>query len=396
MKQHYPNQIFYNTFLVSIITCLFAGCGITTVKPTSTKTTTTTTTTTVSTDTLPSFYAPAGLAIDATGNIYVADYGNNLIRKITPAGVVSTIAGTGSEGAVNATGTKASFNGPKGIAIDKAGNLYVADSGNDLIREITPAGVVTTLAGVLSNGSTSTTTTVDSLFFGPAGVAVDAAANVYVADSGNGLIRKVTQAGVVTNIAGSANSLTASAVFDNPTGLAIDGSGNIYVANYLFNTISLINSAGTVSTFAGTGTAGYTDGPAASAAFYFPNSVALDKSNNVYVADGINNVIRKITPSGIVSTLAGSGTAGAVDSTGTLASFNGPTGLAVDASGNVYVADSNNNKIRKITPAGKVTTIAGNGEYGSRNGIAVAYRNTKLVKVASANMLNTLFQKPVR
>jgi len=182
--------------------------------------------------------------------------------------------------------------------------------------------------------------------------------------------------------------------FNNPTGVTLDASGNVYVANYLNNTILIINPAGTTSIFAGSasGQQGSANGPAASATFYFPNSVAADASGNVYVADGINNLIRKITSGGIVSTFAGDGLAGAVDSTGTNASFNGPAGLAVDAAGNVYVADSDNNLIRKITPAGVVTTIAGNGQQGAKNGIAIAHRNKKLIKINSKNTLNLLYR----
>jgi len=315
-------------------------------------------------DTLPTFYAPTGIALDAAGNIYIADYGNDLIRKITAAGMVSTYAGSGMLGSLNGSIAIASFNEPTGIALDISGNLYVADAGNNCIRKITTAGMVSTLAGTdstgMADGPAATAT-----FFGPAGVTLDAANNVYVADAGNNLVRMITPSGTVSTIAG------LNGEFANPTGIAINTKGNLFVANYLDNTIMQI-SAGTISVFAGSGQQGAANGPAASATFYFPNNVAVDASGNVYVADGINNLIREITPAGIVSTLAGSGIAGAADGTGTAASFNGPSGLAVDAQGAVYVADTNNNLIRKITAAGVVTTIAGTGAEGSRNGKAFA------------------------
>lgn len=343
-------------------------------------------------DTLPSFYSPTGVAVDTAGNIYVADYGNNLIRKISPQGIVSTLAGSGTQGQINATGTLASFNQPTGIAVDASGNVYVGDSGNDRVRLITPAGVVTTLAGSDSTGYTDGPGAT-AAFFHPEGVAVDKSGNVYVADSGNGLVRKVAPNGTVSTFAGNSIGTTAANVFNNPTGVAIDGSGSVFVANFINNNILKITAGGVVNVFAGSGTAGADNGQDTTATFSFPNSVAIDADNNVYVADGVNNLIRKITSNGLVSTFAGSGIAGAVDSTGTNASFNGPSGLAVDATGNVYVADTNNNLIRKITPDGIVTTVAGSGESGAKNGQAVARRNTKIVSVATKRKLPVFYPR---
>jgi sugar lactone lactonase YvrE len=376
MKPYPVKHLFYTALFLFVMACFFTSCFKTGIKPVQKFPTSSKTADSIAAaDTLPSFYSPTGLALDAAGNIYVADYGNNLIRKITPAGIVSTFAGSGVQGSVNATGLLASFNQPKGVAVDASGNVYVADSGSSLIRKITSAGVVTTFAGT------------DSTFFSPSGIAVDAANNVYVADTGNDLIRKITPAGTVSILAGTPSTGVSNSVFDNPTGLAVDATGNVFVANYLDNVISEINPAGIVTTFAGSGQQGANNGPDTAATFYFPNNVAVDANSNVYVADGVNNLIRKITPAGVVSTLAGSGAAGAADSTGIAASFNGPTGVAVDAVGNVYVADSNNNLIRKITPAGVVSTIAGNGEAGSRNGKAVAYHNSKVLSNPANNLL---------
>ncbi len=352
----------------------------------------------VAIDSLPSFSSPAGIAIDAAGNLYVADYGNNLIRKITPAGVVSTLAGSGYQGKIDATGNLASFNRPAGITIDASGNLFVADAGNNRIRKVTSAGAVSTIAGSDSTGALNGVG-INATFFGPVGVTVDASDNIFVADAGNDLIRKINSAGTVSTFAANVTSTTGTATptsFNNPTGVAADGSGNIYVANYLSNDILFVNSSGNVSLFAGADTLfGANNGPANSATFYFPNSVTVDGTGNIYVADGVNNLIRKITPGGAVSTLAGSGFAGAVDSTGTAASFNGPAGLAVDAAGNVYVADANNNLIRKITPAGVVTTVSGNGQSGAKNGVAVACRNRRRILNVSKNIFNLhLKQKP--
>lgn len=349
-------------------------------------------------DTLPSFNSPSGVAVDAAGNIYVADFGNNLIRKITPGGVVSTFAGSGNQGKIDGTASLASFKEPSGITADASGNLFIADAGNDLIRKITAAGVVSTIAGGDTTGFVNGTG-LNSPFFDPIGITVDASGNLYVADAGNNQIRLITSGGMVTTFASNDTTGALPAPhFNNPTGVAIDASGNVYTANYLNNNILIINPAGTVNIYAGSpiGLPGANDGPAGSATFYLPNSVAVDAAGNVYVADGVNNLIRKITPAGVVSTLAGSGVPGAIDSTGVAASFNGPAGLAVDAAGNVYVADSNNNLIRKITPAGVVTTIAGNGEQGEKNGVAVAYRNRRQIKSSARNVFNLLYKQKLR
>ncbi len=320
--------------------------------------------TTDSTSTI-TFSSPDDVAVDAAGNLYVADYGNNLIRKITPAGVVSTLAGSGTIGAVNATGTLASFNGPSGIAVDAAGNIYVADSGNNLIRKITSAGIVTTLAGTTIKADTSNTVTSEPVFLGPSGVAVDASGNVYVANSGYNTICMVSPAGVVTTLAGSGNSgaddgTGAAATFNNPTGVAVDGSGNVYVADFLNSLIRKITPGGVVTTLAGSrDSVGSVNGTGSAALFYFPNSLTVDAAGNVYVADDINNLIREVSPTGVVTTVAGSGAKGSANGLGAAASFNDPSGIAIDATGNLYIADADNNLIRKINSAGLVTNVAG-------------------------------------
>jgi len=320
--------------------------------------------TTDSTTTTTLFSSPADVAVDALGNLYVADYWNNRIQKITSAGVVSTLAGTGNIGSINGIGKLASFNGPSGVAVDGGGNVYVADSGNNLIRKITADGTVSTLAGTVVAVDTSNTITNAPLFSGPSGVAVDASGNVYVADAGNNRICVVSPSGVTRTLAGkgsagSNNGASASATFDNPTGVAVDISGNVYVADLLNNMIRKISPTGVVSTLAGNGSIGSKDGIDTAARFYFPNSLTADASGNVYVTDDINNLIRKIAPDGTVTTLAGSGVAGAQNGIGTAASFSDPAGITVDASGNLYVADANNNLIRKMTPDGTVSTLAG-------------------------------------
>ena len=298
------------------------------------------------------FDSPSGVAVDGAGNVYVADQANHRIRKITTSGVVSTLAGSGTPGYTDGTGTSAKFSSPTGVAVDGAGNVYVADLSNHRIRKITALGVVSTLAGSGASGYTDGTGT-SAKFSYPNGVAVDGAGNVYVADYFNHRIRKITTSGVVSTLAGSASGYAdgtgTSAQFSYPTGVAVDGAGNVYVADYNNHRIRKITTSGVVSTLAGSGTPGYTDGTGTSAKFSSPTGVAVDGAGNVYVADYNNHRIRKITASGVVSTLAGGGKAGYTDGTGTSAKFYYPIGVAVDGAGNVYVGDQYNHRIRKIT-----------------------------------------------
>lgn len=286
-------------------------------------------------------------------------------------GQTSTFAGTGSAGSANGTGTSASFNQPLGATVDASGNIYVAEGGSHLIRKITPASVVTTFAGSGTQGFANGTGTGAS-FYHPVGLAADASGNIYVADEDNNMIRKITPAGVVTTLAGSGaqgstDGAAASATFYYPCGVAVDGSGNVYVADAFNNKIRKI-SGGVVSTLAGSGTASSVDGTGTGATFNQPFSVVTDASGNVYVTDRVGAKIRKVTPAGVVTTLAGSGTASYADGTGTVASFNAPTGLGIDKAGNLYVTDEANNRIRKVTSAGVVTTLSGTGAQGSMNG----------------------------
>jgi sugar lactone lactonase YvrE len=311
------------------------------------------------TGTAASFNYPNGVAVDASGNVYVGGAYNYRIRKITAAGVVTTLAGSGTQGSANGTGTAASFNLPSGVAVDASGNVYVADADNNRIRKITAAGVVTTLAG--STYGFVNGTGMAARFSSPTGVAVDASGNVYVADQYSHSIRKVTSAGVVTTLAGngnqgSANGTSTAASFNVPTGVAVDASGNMYVADQVNHRIRKITAAGVVTTLAGN-TEAFADGTGTAASFAYPNGVAVDASGNVYVGDYPNHRIRKITAAGVVTTLAGSNQ-GSANGTGTAASFNYPNGVAVDASGNVYAADQGNHRIQKVAQTGYSITPA--------------------------------------
>lgn len=302
------------------------------------------------------FAFPTGVAVDQSGNIFVADVGNHKIRKITPGGVVSTLAGSGKEGFADGTGSEAIFSQPNGLAIDEMGNIYIAEFSGNRIRKISPEGVVTTLAGSGKAGFADGTG-VEATFNALEGIAVDSKGGVYVTDSKNHKIRKITQDGVVTTIAGSgkaggADGAGAAASFNLPIGVAVDSGSNIYVCDTDNHKIRKITPNGVVTTIAGSGKAGAEDGNSSVASFNQPLGIAVDGMGNIYVTEDKNHKIRKITPNGFVSTLAGSGKAGAEDGYGTTASFNIPFGVAVDQFGTVYVSDAQNNKIRKIYQSG--------------------------------------------
>ena len=312
------------------------------------------------------FYIASGVAIDSGGNVYVAEYGADVVSKITPAGVVSIFAGSYNiSGFADGTGSAARFNSPRGVATDSSGNVYVADTNNSAIRKITPAGLVSTFVVFGSSDLTS--------------VETDSSGNLYVADEFNNTISKITPAAMVTtlaglNISGSADRTGPAAQFSFPYGVATDSSRNVYVADKNNYTIRKITPTGVVSTFAGTaGSSGSADGTGSAARFVSPAGVAIDSSGNVYVAD--ESTIRKITPAGVVSTFAGlAGSYGSMDGTGSAALFRrGISGVATDSSGNVYVADTGNYTIRKITPVGVVSTFAGTVlSSGSMDGTGAA------------------------
>lgn len=298
------------------------------------------------------FNVPIGIACDAVGNVYVADAGNYKIRKIAPSGLVSTFAGSGAAGAVNGTGASASFNFLKSLVCDAQGNLYVTDGSQ--IRKISPAGVVSTLAGLAytqgaTNGSAAVAT-----FNSPGNLAIDAAGNIYVADYGNNMIRKVTQAGVVstyagTGVAGMTDGYATGATFNGPAGLAFDAAGTLYVADRNNCLIRKVTPGGVaVITISGTSVPGVLNGNGTSASFDHPDGLAIDGSGNLYIADTFNNLIRLMTPDGHVSSFAGTGSTGVINGAGDMATFSTPRQIAIDAGGPIYVTDMTH-QIRKIS-----------------------------------------------
>ena len=305
---------------------------------------------------------PTCIAIDTHGNVYIADQFNKRIRKVTTTGIISTVAGNGIRGYSGDSGqaTAAELNYPSGITVDDSGNIFIADFYNYRIRKVTTKGIIYTIAGDSTQGYSGDggAATAAELSY-PSGVALDAKGNIYIADMGNNRIRIVNKAGVINTIAGNGNSgysgdggLATAAELNSPYGLTVDIFGNIYIADNLNNRIRKINNAGIISTIAGNGTAGYSgDGIVATMAeLYSPFGVSVDSLGDIYIADEINNRIRKINSTGIISTIAGNGTQGYSGDGGpaTAAEINSPPGVAVDASGNIYIADYGNQRVRKI------------------------------------------------
>jgi streptogramin lyase len=340
-------------------------------------------------------YWPEGIAVGVNGNLYVADNYENTIRKVMPVGtnwVVTTIAGTaGNSGGKDGTNGMAQFSEPLGITADGIGNLYVADYGNNSIRKITPVGtnwVVSTIAGTANGGSADGTNS-GAQFNEPSGITVDTNGIVYVADAFNSTIRKLTQTGtnwVVTTIAGtaqsygSANGTNAAARFNGPSSITVDRLGNLYVADTVNSTLRIVSPVGTnwvVTTIAGqVGNSGSTDGTNLAAQFNNPYGITVDGSGNLFVADTYNQTIRKVSPAGtnwVVSTLAGvadGSNGGSADGMGANALFSYPFGIAVDGSGSLYVGDTFNGTIRQGRIAAALSLMIG---FSAPNSVVVSW-----------------------
>jgi sugar lactone lactonase YvrE len=330
---------------------------------------------------------PWGVAVDGAGNLFIADTSNNRIRKVTVDGIITTVAGTGTRGFSGDGGpaTSAQLSVPEGVAVDGAGNLFIAEFNNQRIRKVTAAGIITTVAGTGISGFSGDGGPATSARSSSAnGVVVDGAGNLFIAD-GNNRIRKVTAAGIITTVAGTGilgfsgdGGPATSAQLSFPYGVAVDGAGNLFIADTGNNRIRRVTAAGIITTVAGNGVPGYSGdgGPATSAQVPDPLGVAVDGAGNLFIADSEHTVtkfgnshIRKVTPAGIITTVAGttfgfSGDGGPATS----AQLDGSSGLAVDGAGNLYIADSLNNRIRKVGSDGIITTVAGGGPGGLGDG----------------------------
>jgi streptogramin lyase len=300
---------------------------------------------------------PMGLAVAADGTVYVTDTYQHTIRKITPSGVVTTLAGSpATPGSQDGPGPAARFNHPVGLAIASSGLLYVADVDNQLIRSVTPEGVVRTVAGLAGSKGSADGSAATARFHSPYGVVLGREGELYVADTDNQTIRKITATGDVSTVAGMpgrkgyADGPGSQAQFNHPSGIALAPDGTLYVADDDNQVIRTVTPTGGVTTLAGTaGKKGFTEGAAATARFHAPTTIAVAASGTVYVADYINSVIRQITPQGQVSTFAGQFKGwGHLDGSVEEARFKFPFGVAVGPTGWVYVADSGSRTIRIV------------------------------------------------
>jgi sugar lactone lactonase YvrE len=313
------------------------------------------------------FSFPGSIAISNAGTLVVGDSSNDNFQSISSTGSVSILAGaSGQAGSTDGIGSAALFNQPAGVVFDTDGRYYAADTSNGLIRRIAADGTVTTIAGMANTRGNADGTGSAASFSSPTGIAA-LGSTLYVADAMNNTIRTVTTAGVVTTLAGSAgqtghdDGTGTAARFNHPSGVAVDASGNVFVTDSTNNTIREITPPGVVTTLAGlAGIAGHDDGTGMNALFNNPTGIALDASGNLYVADTGNSSIRKITPTGVVTTFAGLPTAADLqDGAGTAARFDHPLALVIDAgSANLFVADTGNAAIRKIALDGTVSTLA--------------------------------------
>jgi uncharacterized protein (TIGR03437 family) len=308
---------------------------------------------------------PTGVAVDGSGNIYIADSFNNRIRVAQAGGNIKTFAGNGvySYAGDGGAATSAQLNSPQAVAVDSSGNYYIADAGNNVVREVSAAGVITTVAGNGTAGmGTDGSAATSAPLSGPQGLALDSSGILYIADTGNSRVLKVSGGTIATVAGGAATSTQLYA----PVGLAFDAAGNLYIADTDNNVVRKL-AKGTLSTVAGNGQQGYSgDGGVATAAqLSYPQGVALDRAGNLYITDTLNYAIRMVTPAGNISTAAGTGVGG-YSGDGGLASnaqLSYPTGIAVDGGGEVYFSDAGA-AVRKIFSDGTIGTIAGNGVIG--------------------------------
>ena len=311
-----------------------------------------------------------GVAVDSAGNLYIADTYNNRIRKVSN-GVITTVAGNGTRfGGDNGPAMSAQLHDPEGVAVDSAGNLYIADTGNNRIRKVSN-GVITTAAG---NGTTGFSgdngPAASAELYSPGGVVADSAGNLYIGDTNNNRIRKVSN-GVITTVAGDGtygfsgdNGPATSAELHAPWGVAVDSASNLYISDFLNSRIRKVSN-GVITTVAGNGANGFRNGPATSAELYYPLGVAVDSAGNLYIADTNNNRVRKVS-NGAITTVAGNGDCCSYigdNGPATSAELSSPRGVAVDSAGNLYIADTGNSRIRKVSD-GVITTVAGNGTGG--------------------------------
>jgi sugar lactone lactonase YvrE len=339
-------------------------------------------------------YHPYGVTFDAFGNFYIPDTDNNRIRKVTTNGIITTFAGNGTTGTYPCSAcyggdggqaTAAELNRPQNIAIDVFNNVYIADQNNSRIRKVDTAGIITTIAGNGTAGySGDGGQAINANLSFPSFITFDALGNLYIADWSNYCIRKVNTLGIIETVAGGGScgssycgdgGQATSAEFSNPEGIAFDAAGNLYITDAGNNNIRMVNTSGIINTIAGNGTIGYSGdgGQATNAQLFNPIGVALDDSSNLYIADANNDVIRRVNKNGIITTIVGNGIHGygGDGNIATTAELYEPAGVAIDVAGNLYIADFDNYRIRKVTNVGQ----AGIQQVTNINDEVIVYPN---------------------
>ena len=321
------------------------------------------------------------VAVDAAGNLYIADTFDNRVRKVVPSGVISTVAGTGTPGFGGDGGPAAAaqLNWPKGVAVDRTGNLYVADVNNQRIRRISTAGIISTVvgngtAGYSGDGGSAVSAQLNLIagFDTPQGVAVDTAGTLYIADTLNQRIRKVSPEGVIRTIAGSGQrgfggdgGAALNAALNFPVSVTVDTAGTVYFSDANNSRVRRISPNGVINTVAGGGGQGFggDNGAGAISKLFWPHGLAVDHGGNLLIVDSGNQRVRKLTPDGMITTIIGSGTGGFAGDGGpaVAAALSNPGGLAIDTAGNIFIGDSNNGRVRKVTLDGVISTVAGTG-----------------------------------
>jgi uncharacterized protein (TIGR03437 family) len=322
--------------------------------------------------------SPEGVAVDSSGNVFIGEMAGRL-RKVSPAGILSTVAGSGGYRFAGDGGpaTSASLNGTWGVAVDGAGDLYISDQTNQRVRKVNSSGIINTVAGnggtgFSGDGAAATSAEINT----PYGIGADTTGNLFIADNGNQRIRRVAANGTISTVAGNGTKgfsgdggPAASASLNSPRSVVADSSGSFYFADDLNGRVRKVTPDGVIQTVAGGGTNSPGDGGPATSASLGPYGVALDAAGNLYIADAGLASVRKVTPAGIISTVAGNSCRSSCalgDGGPALSgSLNVPQALAVDASGNIYIADSQNNRVRKVIPGGTINTVAGNGQFGT-------------------------------